>query len=193
MARFDLAFSSLTLSLLYIAGTAIATTTTSIEEACKATRYPAVCVETLQAHATDPQPSLQALAETTLSAGIAKIKQAKTFVSQMTNGKGLSANEHAALKDCFDGMGDGLDQLTQSVPELRKMGQDQGGDFLWHKSNVQTWVSAALTNYSDCYEDSDEPTALNGSIKSAIRGHVEPAAQVISNALALVNQLQQGH
>ncbi|CAK9148623.1 unnamed protein product [Ilex paraguariensis] len=185
MARFDLAFSSLTLSLLYIAGTAIATTTTtSIEEACKATRYPAVCVETLQAHATDPQPSLQALAETTLSAGIAKIKQAKTFVSQMTNGKGLSANEHAALKDCFDGMGDGLDQLTQSVPELRKMG----------RTKVETFCGIkAMFKLGDCYEDSDEPTALNGSIKSAIRGHVEPAAQVISNALALVNQLQQGH
>lgn len=89
-----------------------------------------------------------------------------------------------AVRDCIDNMGDSVDQLSQS---LRELGKTNGQDFLWHMSNVQTWVSAALTDDNTCL-DGFSGSSMNGKLKSAIRSRVVHVSQVTSNALALVNR-----
>jgi len=58
-------------------------------------------------------------------------------------------------------------------------------------SDVQTWVSAALTDESTCMDGFEESEmSIDGTnTKSRVRGLVVQVAQLTSNALALINQL----
>ncbi|KAJ6415344.1 hypothetical protein OIU84_004186 [Salix udensis] len=82
-------------------------------------------------------------------------------------------------------MGDSVDRLSQSVRELGHTGRAVGRDFLWHMSNVQTWVSAALTDESTCL-DGFAGHLMDGNVKAAIKRRITNVAQVTSNALALL-------
>lgn len=101
--------------------------------------------------------------------------------------RGLKKREYEAIKDCIEEMSDSVDRLSKSVQELKYMGQAKGQDFLWHVSNVETWVSAALTDENTCV-DGFAGRALDGKIKASISARVTNVAQVTSNALSLVNQ-----
>ncbi|KAG8374767.1 hypothetical protein BUALT_Bualt10G0030000 [Buddleja alternifolia] len=78
--------------------------------------------------------------------------------------KGMKPKEYLAVKDCIQNMGDSVDQLSRSMKELGLMGQVASGDFDWHVSNVQTWVSAALTNENTC-QDGFTGSAMDGNVK----------------------------
>ncbi|KAF3433129.1 hypothetical protein FNV43_RR24231 [Rhamnella rubrinervis] len=184
----------LLVSVLYIVGTAKSTATASpkttnfVKSSCSATTYPAVCVKSLSTYATAIQQSPHQMALTALSVSIDKAGAAKTFVTKLGKLKGLKSREYKAIKDCVDEMGDSVDRLSQSVQELQRLGgKSKRQDFLWHMSNVQTWVSAALTDENTCL-DGFAGKALNGKIKASIRQWVVNVAQVTSNALALCNR-----
>ncbi|PSS04079.1 Pectinesterase inhibitor domain protein [Actinidia chinensis var. chinensis] len=110
----------------------------------------------------------------------------------MTKVSGMKPREYQALRDCVDNMGDTVDQLTRSIRELGRTGKSAGQNFMWHMSNVQTWVSAALTDENTCV-DGFAGHAMDGNVKTAIRRRVVSVAQVTSNALALVNRFAARH
>uniref|UniRef100_A0A5B7ADD4 Pectinesterase inhibitor domain-containing protein n=1 Tax=Davidia involucrata TaxID=16924 RepID=A0A5B7ADD4_DAVIN len=190
MAKANLPLLPLILSLLYIAaGTAESTAAPAnfIKASCSATSYPALCVQSLSVYAAAIQKSPRQLAQTALSVSLDRAQTTKTFVTKLTKFKGLKAREYEAIKDCLDEISDTVDRLSQSVQELKHMGKARGPDFLWHMSNVETWVSAALTDENTCM-DGFAGRALDGRIKASIRARFTHVAQVTSNALALVNQ-----
>ncbi|CAN0891572.1 21 kDa protein [Linum grandiflorum] len=64
-------------------------------------------------------------------------------------------------------------------------------EFQWHLSNIETWVSAALTDENTCVDgfggkvmDAGKSAA---AMKEVVRGKVEKIVHLTSNALALVN------
>lgn len=96
--------------------------------------------------------------------------------------------EYLAIKDCNEVLSNSVDRLAQSVKELGRAGHAVASeDFMWKMSNVQTWVSAALTDETTCL-DGFSGRAMEGKVKRLIRFKVVHVAQVTSNALALVNQ-----
>lgn len=92
-----------------------------------------------------------------------------------------------AIKDCLEEIDDTVDRLSKSVKELKNLGESKGKDFQRHISNVETWVSAALTDENTCV-DGFARKALNGKLKSSIKARIVNVAQVTSNALALINK-----
>jgi len=96
------------------------------------------------------------------------------------------------VKDCIENMGDSADRLSQSVREIGHMGRAVGQDFVWHMSNVQTWVSAALTDENTCL-DGFSSHLMDGNVKAAMKLRITNVAQVTSNALALVNHFASRH
>ena len=191
MARTSFIF--LLLSLLYIACQARSSTAASsrasnfIKASCSATKYPALCVQSLAAFAPSIQQSPRQLAQTALSVSLDRVKSTQEFVSKAKKFEGLKKREYEAIKDCIEEMSDSVDRLSKSVQELKHMGQAKGQDFLWHVSNVETWVSAALTDENTCV-DGFAGQGMDGKVKASIRGRVINVAQVTSNALSLVNQ-----
>lgn len=124
---------------------------------------------------------------TALSVSVDKAQSTKTFVAKLTKFRGLKHREYSALKDCLEEVSDSVDRLSNSVQELKNMGRARGPEFIWHMSNLQTWVSAALTDESTCM-DGFAGRALDGRIKTSIRTRLTNVAQVTSNALALCNK-----
>ncbi|XP_039010585.1 21 kDa protein-like [Hibiscus syriacus] len=122
-----------------------------------------------------------------MSVSLKRARSAQAFISKMKKFRGLRKREYEAIKDCIEEMSEGVDRLSKSVQELKHMGQAKGQDFLWHISNVETWVSAALTDENTCF-DGFAGRVLDGKVKASIRARVLNVAQVTSNALSLVNQ-----
>ena len=174
----------------YTAGT---TPADFIKSSCRATHYPALCVQCLMGYASVIRQSERRLAMTALSVSISRTRSCASFVKNMAKTtRGIKPREHGAVQDCIENMGDSVDRLSQSVREVGRMGEAAGEDFEWHMSNVQTWVSAALTDDNTCL-DGFAGGAMNGNVKAAIRGRVVHVAQVTSNALALVNRFASRH
>ncbi|KAB1217060.1 21 kDa protein [Morella rubra] len=163
-----------------------------IKASCRATRYPALCVQCLSGYASEIRQNERQLAQTALSVSIAKVRSAAAFVAKMTKVRGIKAREYQAVKDCIENMGDSVDRLSQSVRELGHMSRAAGQDFTWHMSNVQTWVSAALTDENTCL-DGFAGRNMAGNVKAEIQRRVTHVTQVTSNALALVNRFASRH
>uniref|UniRef100_A0A2P2QUV6 Pectinesterase inhibitor domain-containing protein n=1 Tax=Rhizophora mucronata TaxID=61149 RepID=A0A2P2QUV6_RHIMU len=193
MARLVISLVVVSFALFMATTAAHARSTTEfIKDSCKVTRYPALCVQCLAGYANAIQQNEQHLALTALSVSLARAKSATAFVNKMTKVRGIRPREYQAVKDCIENMGDSIDRLSQSVPELGYMGRGAGQDFDWHMSNVQTWVSAALTDENTCL-DGFAGRVMDGNVKVAIRRRVNNVAQVTSNALALVNCFASKH
>ncbi|KAG6426473.1 hypothetical protein SASPL_110696 [Salvia splendens] len=182
-------FSLIILSLVYASASASATNPAGsfIRSSCKATTYPAVCEKSLSTYASSINKSPRQLVMTALTVSVHTAESTKSFVAKLTKFRGLKPRERSAIKDCLEEISDSVDRLSKSVKELKNLGRGKGPEFTWHMSNLQTWVSAALTDDSTC-SDGFAGRALNGRIKNSIRTRMTNVAQVTSNALALCNK-----
>ncbi|XP_047959272.1 21 kDa protein-like [Salvia hispanica] len=180
-------FSLIILSLTFSYAAAANPAASFIRSSCKATTYPAVCEKSLSTYASSIKKSPRQLVMTALTVSVDTAESAKSFVAKLTKFRGLKPRERSAIKDCLEEMSDSVDRLSKSVKELKKLGRGKGPEFTWHMSNLQTWVSAALTDDSTC-SDGFAGKALNGRIKNSIRTRMTNVAQLTSNALALCNK-----
>ncbi|XP_047153762.1 21 kDa protein-like [Vigna umbellata] len=171
--------------LLHMSTTAesAAATTDFIKSSCKATRYPVACVESLSGYASKIRQSEEELASTALSVSVSKTRSCVSSLEKMEKTKGLKVRENNAVQDCIENMNDSVDNLNRSLKELGLLGNRKGKDSRWHISNIQTWVSAAMTYQDTCLDSIDDANS-----KSSIKPKVVDASQVTSNALALVNR-----
>lgn len=165
-----------------------------IKSECRVTRYTALCIQTLSNYSSTIQTRRQ-LAQAALSVSLSRARSASAFISRLARMRGMKPGEYAAVKDCVASVGASVDQLSRSMRELRGLQAQPaavGGDFEWHVSNVQTWVSAALTNADTCL-GGFSGAAMDGRVKAAVRRRIVDCAQVTSNALALVNRYAARH
>ncbi|CAN1180522.1 Pectinesterase inhibitor 11 [Linum perenne] len=169
---------------------AIPTAADFIKTSCAATSYPTLCIHTLTPYAPTIRTSTRRLAVTALSVSLSTAKSTKSYVSKLQPSK---PREAAAVKDCAEEIEDTVDRLTKSIKELKAMagGRAGGGgaaeSFEWHLSNIETWVSAALTDESTCV-DGFGGKAMDGEVREVVRGKVERVVHLTSNGLALVNR-----
>ncbi|KAJ4955955.1 hypothetical protein NE237_012738 [Protea cynaroides] len=164
-----------------------------IKTSCSTTLYPKLCMQSLSVYANKIKGNPQHLAEAALSVSINKAESASVYVSMMTRVKGLKGRESQAVKDCLDNMKDTVDRLSRSMKEMGQTGRSTSqSDFSWHMSNVQTWVSAALTDENTCV-DGFAGHSMDGNVKTAIRARISDVAHFTSNALALINRYASKH
>lgn len=87
-----------------------------------------------------------------------------------------------------------MEEITESVDELRRTLSElkhlKEETFSWQMSNVETWVSAALTNEDTCLDGFE---GVNGKIKSDLRRKITNVAMVTSNALYMINRLDESN
>ncbi|KAL5728169.1 hypothetical protein ACHQM5_001282 [Ranunculus cassubicifolius] len=185
----------LILSILSLTSIAHSATTPSpspfIKSSCSLTRYPALCIKSLSSYASTIQESPKEIAEAALTVSLSSANSAKAYVIQMSKSIGLKGREYQVMKDCVETVADSVDRLSMSIGELRHMGTGEQS-FIWHMSNVQTWVSAAETDENTCM-DGFAGHAMDGKLKTSIKSKLLHVIQVTSNALALVNRFAERH
>ncbi|EOA25668.1 hypothetical protein CARUB_v10019019mg [Capsella rubella] len=175
-----------------------------IRTSCNATLYPDVCFTSLAGYASAVQDSPARLAKLAIGVSLSQAKSTAAYLSKLSRSAAVvsaakySGDGHhtasAVIRDCVSNVEDAVDEMRGSLRQLRDMNR-RGGvpaaqrsveTFRFQMSNVQTWMSAALTDEDTCtdgFEDMDE----GGLIKTTVCDRLEEVKRLTSNALALVN------
>jgi len=93
---------------------------------------------------------------------------------------------YLTVQDCVNQINDSVDQLSQAIKELKRLNKFStiiNDKVLWHISNVEKWVSTALTDASSCVQSF--PGHRMSKRVAAIKIKAKNVAEVTSNALAL--------
>ncbi|XP_076953110.1 21 kDa protein-like [Bidens hawaiensis] len=193
--------SKLATSLIIFAMFYLATTTTSttvkptssfIKSSCASVTYPALCEQSLSPFANSIQSSPAQLARTALAVSLKRSQSTQAYLNKLKKINGLKPRERSAIGDCLEEVSDSLDRVSKSIKELKNCDKVKGQEFIFHMSNVQTWVSSALTDENTCM-DGFGGRAMEGRVKSSVRAQITSVAHVTSNALALVNNFAEKH
>ncbi|XP_042514082.1 21 kDa protein-like [Macadamia integrifolia] len=161
------------------------TDTQFLRRSCDATTYPTLCFSSLSSYAAAIQTSPKALANTALSVSLGSSRSTSTMMSTLSKSHGMKPREVAAMRDCVENLSNSIDELRNSMGEMGHLG---GSNFGLHMNNIQTWVSAALTQENSCMDDF-AGNSMNGNVKTTVRGHMVRVVQLTSNTLALINGL----
>lgn len=160
-----------------------------IRTSCNTTLYPNVCFTSLSRYANAVQQNPGQLARVAIAVSLSKVHRAATYVSNLTRDADYTADSRAvsALRDCFSNLGDAVDEIRGSLKQMRQIGAagNGAGSFLFQMSNVQTWMSAALTDEETCTDGFQD--VADCSVKTDVCDRVTAVKKFTSNALALVN------
>ncbi|KAB5525354.1 hypothetical protein DKX38_023103 [Salix brachista] len=154
-----------------------------IRTSCSTTTYPKLCYNSLSSHSSTIQKSPKLLVNAALHVTLSSAKSTSTKMSSLSHSHGLKPREVSAMKDCVELLRDAVEEIRKSIDELS---HDKQSNFRLMINDVQTWVSAAMTDESTC-TDGFEENGMNGSLKTAVNGRIVHIAQMTSNALALIN------
>ncbi|KAL2533291.1 Plant invertase/pectin methylesterase inhibitor superfamily protein [Abeliophyllum distichum] len=152
-----------------------------VRTSCAHATYPDICLRTLSSY-SGVATTLRGLSKAAVKVSLSRSRAASDFLAQL---KSHSKREKGALHDCVELMGNSVDELSESLSELQHL---RSGDFRWHMSNVETWVSASLTNENTCLDGFKE---VDGYIRSKVKRKITNVARVTSNALYVIDLLDQ--
>ncbi|GKV38106.1 hypothetical protein SLEP1_g46052 [Rubroshorea leprosula] len=155
-----------------------------IKTSCNTTTYPRLCYRSLSIYASKINSSPRLLADTALNVTHKATASGSRLMKNISRIHGLTRKEAAAVADCMEVIGNSVDELQQSIGEL---GHINRTNFDITMSDIQTWVSAALTDDDTCI-DGFEGRAMDGKVKNMVRRHVVRIAHLTSNALAIINK-----
>ncbi|KAK1552689.1 hypothetical protein Q3G72_021854 [Acer saccharum] len=163
-----------------------------IRTSCNATLYPDICYTSLAGYSTSVQQNPARLATAAIALTLSKVKRVAVYVSNLSRQADYGADPRAAsaIHDCFSNFGDAVDEIHGSLKQMRQLGSSavhsgSKASFRFQMSNVQTWMSAALTDEDTCtdgFEDVPE-----GKVKKEVCDRATYVKKLTSNALALVN------
>ena len=140
-----------------------------IEQECRGTQYFQLCVHCLSifAHSTTHTP--EQLAQVALKVSLVRARYARAYITKVAQDLRLKkTKDYQAVHDCLEQINDGVDQLTNSVKELGRMSIATETDFFWHQSNVNSWMSTAVTEALTCM-DGISGHAMGSKVKATIR------------------------
>ncbi|KAK1293102.1 hypothetical protein QJS10_CPB17g01291 [Acorus calamus] len=144
-------------SLLLIATVVVSATNATddnVREACKATRHPALCVRTLAPFSRAAGRSPHRWARAAVSVALAETERVRRDLSREVRARirAGSPRARAALADCVECFGDAVGELWSSLMMLRTLRVVAFGPQM---GDVETWVSAVLTDVFTCSTGSE--------------------------------------
>ncbi|CAN6460924.1 unnamed protein product [Victoria cruziana] len=154
-----------------------------VRASCNVTLYPILCVKSLEHLANMINSSSMNLAHAALAVSQVHVDQALVIISRLRF-MAMGAGEAGALTDCIDNIADSVDEMQRSMREFRRLGSG-AGNLRFQISNIQTWVSAALTDEDTCFDDFG---TVDGRLRFTVRRLMRRVERLTSNSLALFNK-----
>ncbi|KAI3497821.1 hypothetical protein L1887_33392 [Cichorium endivia] len=157
-----------------------------IRISCRTTLYPQICYTSLSGYSNAVQQDPGRLARVAIGVTLSKATHMARYMSNITRKADYASIPRvaAAVHDCFSVFGDAVDEIRGSLRQMRRLG-GTGESLRFQLSNVQTWMSAALTNEDTCTDGFED--VPDGGVKEDVCGRAVKVKEVTSNALALVN------
>ncbi|XP_060206309.1 21 kDa protein-like [Lycium barbarum] len=165
------------------------TNTEFIKTSCKSTTYPNLSFSSLSRRSTAIGVSPQLLANESLTICLETAQSTSAMMLKLAHGQGMTSREVGAMRDCVEELSEAVDELRKSLGEMKEL---MGKDFDLKMNDIQTWVSAALTDEDTCTEGFGGKV-MNGKVKTVVRGKILEVAHLTSNSLALINSLAALH
>jgi len=155
-----------------------------IKTSCNVTLYPQVCVSSLSSYPGSLKAKQSDLVKAAVTVSLLNARNVSVWAAGLKARKAtMSKSESAALKDCIGNFKDATYEISGSLAELKHL---KPNTFQFQMGNVQTWMSAALTDQDSCltgFQDLD----TSGKVTGTVTGRVQNVCKLISNALALIN------
>ncbi|CAH1430785.1 unnamed protein product [Lactuca virosa] len=149
------------------------TNTEFIRASCSLTSYPTLCFNSLSTRSGAIQTSPKLLAQTALSITLDTTRTTSLAMIKLSQVHGMAPQEVAAMKDCIELLSDAVYELKKSLEEMSQPGSK---DFRLVMSDIQTWVSSALTHEDTC----SEGFVNDPKMKSVVRGKIVNVAHLTS-------------
>ncbi|KAF6174681.1 hypothetical protein GIB67_008736 [Kingdonia uniflora] len=165
------------------------TNTQFIKTSCTNTTYPALCLQSLSSYSNKIKSNYQKLVYTAVSVAFKSAQSASSVVSDLTRRQNIKRSEAVALKDCVESIRDSIDELRQSLKQMKSL---NGTRRYYQMSNVRTWMSAALSDDDTCLNGLEEEH-VSGQTRDTIKESLVNVTQLTSNALFLCNRLNYTH
>ncbi|XP_057537346.1 21 kDa protein-like [Amaranthus tricolor] len=163
-----------------------------IRSSCNTTLYPDICYTSLSRYANAVGLDPAQMARISIGVTLVKAHHTATFFNNLTKQSDYyTPNPRAtsALHDCSATFRDAVDQIRGSLKQMTQLvsatGSSTPESIRFQVSNVQTWMSAALTNEDTCTDGFQD--VADCPIKNMVGDKVVTVKQLNSNALALVN------
>lgn len=169
-----------------LAGT---TNTEFIKSSCSATTYPKLCFTSLSSQATIIRSDPKLLTHAALSVSLETARSTSAKMVNLSKSQRMTPREVSAMRDCIEELSDSVDQLRHSMAEMTQL---RASNFDLIMNDIETWVSAALTDDDTC-TDGFSGKAINANTRIAVRARILNIAHMTSNALALVNSYASLH
>lgn len=198
MARIVFSYLILSLTIFAFLGTIESRSSARVylEAQCRTSVYRDLCVKTLLPYMVKGKtiPGPQQLAKISLAVCLSKARQTKVYVDMVVNKYNKTKNhgDIQAVKECSRQINNGVNQITLSVKEFQHMGRDSEENFPLHEDNMQSWVSAALTDIDMCI-DGILGGVIGGKEKAILKAKILNVKQLASNSLALLNRYTLRH
>ncbi|KAL8552676.1 hypothetical protein ACS0TY_001390 [Phlomoides rotata] len=160
--------------------------TSFITKSCHTTLYPHLCNATLAKYAKVVKKSPKRLAITALLVTLKTTRSASEILKKLSRNGALKRGEKAAVVECVEEVGDAVYELRRTLKEINHTRKGRP-NFELQINDLQTWVSAALTDEDTCMDDFTFTTQGQGKIKIFVRRLVLTLAHFSSIALSFVN------
>ena len=174
-------------SAVYDTSTNATKATDFVRIGCSATLYPDICYTSLSGYANAIQQDPARLARIAIGVSLSKARHMAAYISNLSREADYGADQRtsAALHDCFSNMGDALDEIRGSLKQIRQLVAPGSESFRFQMGNVQTWMSAALTDEDTCTDGFED--VAEGPMKTEVCERAGKVKKFTSNALSLAN------
>ncbi|KAL5171488.1 Pectinesterase 3 [Glycine soja] len=162
----------------------------SLKAVCDVTQYPNSCFSAISSlpdsNTTDPE----LLFKLSLRVAIDELSKLSSFPSKLRANAEHDARLQKAIDVCGNVFGDALDRLNDSISALGSSGGAGKIISPASVSDVETWISAALTDQDTCLDALGElnSTAASGALRE-IETAMRNSTEFASNSLAIVTKI----
>lgn len=159
----------------------------SLKIVCAVTQHPGSCFDSISSlnRSTGSKPDPEQFLNLSLQATVKELTNVsslpKTLISKVNDQGTVSA-----LKDCISLFNDALSQLNESAELLNVVGPGESALTEMKVKNMQTWISAAMTDQDTCLEGLDE---MGSPLLGEVKARVQNAKEYMSNTLAILSNM----
>ncbi|KAJ1401636.1 Pectinesterase inhibitor domain [Sesbania bispinosa] len=155
----------------------------SIRIVCNVTHFPDSCFAAVSSSAQNPTDP-EAILSLSLRASIDELTRlASSLGAKASNSKG------SALADCKDQIDDALSRLNDSLSAMAAVPGSGGVTLTDRKiSDIQTWVSAAMTDQQTCVDGLEEAGSV--AAVAEVKSMMKRSSEYVSNSLAIVANIR---
>ncbi|GLJ09569.1 hypothetical protein SUGI_0112080 [Cryptomeria japonica] len=155
----------------------------ALQSACNVTLDPKFCISAMTTFAESWQGGSKDLGRIALKLTIVEARKVSHLLSQLSR-VAVTPRQLGALQDCIQLFDLTLSDLEKSLSNV----SNSNSNFLaWRQAfDVETWLSAALTNQATCLEGFQE---VSGRRQISSSSNLRNVSRLLSNSLALVKNI----